>query len=349
MFSNLAKERIFFTQHLYLMLKGGFLISDALEILKKEIKSQKFKLAIDDILSRILGGQSLSDSLSKHPKIFDKFYQNIIRIGEESGSLESNLKYLASQLNSDYETKKKVKGAMFYPLMVITLALIIAFSVTIFILPKLLGVFAQLQMKLPLSTKILISSVSFVESNWIFIIIGIIIFIVLLKILRRFMFFKYLFDKLAISLPITGTITKNIILARFAQNFHTLLKSGIPILKALEILSETLSNEAFKRNLDSIKLEVERGGRISKGFAKFPKTFPLIFSQMVSVGENSGALEDSYSYLNKFYQKEVNSSLKTLSSTLEPVLLIFVGIFVVFIALAIIVPIYQFSGDLKLR
>lgn len=345
----MQKEKIFFTQHLYLMLKGGFLLSEALETLKEEVRSRTFKRALEDILKRILGGESFNKSLAKHPKIFDQFYQNIIRIGEESGNLENNLNYLTSQLRSDYEIKNKVKGAMVYPSIVVVLGLFLAFFVSIFILPKIINIFSVLEIKLPLMTIILIGSVSFLRKNWIFIIMGIIFIILIFRILRKFKTFRYYSDNFILSLPIVGSIVKNLTLSRFSQGLYTVLKSGIPILESLELCGQTLQNEVFKKNLISVKLEVERGGKISQGLKNFPKTFPLIFCQMISVGEKSGALEESYHYLSKFYQNEVDSSLKTLSTILEPLLLILVGLFVGFIALAIITPIYRFTGGLKFR
>lgn len=349
MFSNITKEKIFFTQHLFLMLKGGFLISEALETLREEVKSKALKKALEDVLKRVLSGESLNKSLARHPKIFDQFYQSIIKIGEESGNLENNLKYLASQIRSDYEIKRRIRGAMLYPAMVIILAIIIALVVTIFILPKIIGLFSILEIQLPLITRFLIKSVSFFQKNWIFIILGIILIIFLFKILRKLKSFRYYSDKLIISLPIAGLILRNLTISRFSQSFYTLLKSGLPILESLELCSQTTPNEVFKRNLVSVKLEVEKGGKISQGLRAFPETFPLIFSQMVSVGEKSGTLEDSCHYLAKFYQREVNMSLKTLSTVLEPILLIFVGVFVAFVALAIITPIYRFSSALKFR
>jgi len=331
------------------MLKGGFLVSESLETLKEEVKSKAFKKALEDILKRVLGGESLNQGLARHPKIFDSFYQNIIKLGEESGSLENNLKYLSSQIRSDYETKSKIKGAMLYPLIVIILALIISLVVTIFILPKIINIFTILEVQLPLVTVILIKSVSFLQKNWFFIIAGIIFLILIFKILKKFKIFRYYSDKLVLSLPIIGSIIKNLTLSRFSQSFYTLLKSGIPIIEGLELCSQAVPNEVFKRNLILVKLEVERGGRISQGFKNFSETFPLIFSQMISVGEKSGTLEDSCHYLAKFYQEEVDSSVKNLSTILEPMLLILVGVFVAFIALAIITPIYRFTGALKFR
>lgn len=331
------------------MLKGGFLVSESLETLKEEVKSKAFKKALEDILKRVLGGESLNQGLARHPKIFDSFYQNIIKLGEESGSLENNLKYLSSQIRSDYETKSKIKGAMLYPLIVIILALIISLVVTIFILPKIINIFTILEVQLPLVTVILIKSVSFLQKNWFFIIAGIIFLILIFKILKKFKIFRYYSDKLVLSLPIIGSIIKNLTLSRFSQSFYTLLKSGLPIIEGLELCSQAVPNEVFKRNLILVKLEVERGGRISQGFKNFSETFPLIFSQMISVGEKSGTLEDSCHYLAKFYQEEVDSSVKNLSTILEPMLLILVGVFVAFIALAIITPIYRFTGALKFR
>lgn len=188
MFSDLTKEKIFFTQHFFLMLKGGFLVSEILETLKEEVKSKTLKKAIEDVLKRVLEGESLNKSLSRHPKVFDQFYRNVIKIGEESGNLESNLKYLTSQLRSDYEVKRRVRGAMVYPLIVIILALIIALVVTIFILPKIIDIFTVLEIKLPLVTTILIEVVYFLQKNWLFIIAGIIAIVLIYKILRGYKF-----------------------------------------------------------------------------------------------------------------------------------------------------------------
>jgi len=346
---SLAKEKIFFTQHLFLMIKGGTPISEALDILKKETKSRTFKRVLDDILKRILAGESLTKSFARYPKIFDRFYQSIVKIGEESGNLEENLKYLTSQLRSEYEMKQKIRGVLIYPAIIVFVALFIAFFIIFFILPKIINLFQVLEISLPLATRVLISGTTFLKKNLFFLIFLIIFLILILKILLRLKFFKLFFDKISLSLPIFGQIQKNLNLVRFSQNFYILLKSGVPILESLEICSQYLPNEVLKRNLISVKIDVERGEKISQGLKKFPKFFPLIFSQMVSVGEKTGSLEESYLYLAKFYQQEVDSTLKAFSSLLEPILLILVGIFVGFIALAIITPIYRFTGALRFR
>lgn len=349
MFESLAKEKIFFTQHLFLMLKGGMPISEALEVLKAETKSKYFKKALNDILKRVLAGESLHKSFANYPKIFDRFYQSIIKTGEESGTLERNLEYLALQLRSEYEIKRKISGALIYPAIVILLALVISLFVILYVLPKVTNLFQILAIELPLATRILIKTATFLQQQWLFL-IGLIIFLtIFFRMIFRIKSLKFYFDKISLSLPIVGPIQKDLNLSRFAQNFSTLLQSGMPILECLEICLENLPNEFFKRNLLLVKSEVERGGKISQGLKKIPKIFPLTFSQMIAVGETSGSLEESYLYLSKFYQEEVDSALKNLSNLLEPILLIFVGIFVAFVALAIITPIYRFTGAMKIR
>lgn len=343
----MQKEKMLFAEHLSLMIKGGIPLARALETLKNEAKSRTFKKALKDILKRVLEGESLSRAIAGHPNIFDKLYQNIIRTGEEAGKLEENLGYLASKLQKDYEMRKKVRGALIYPIIIIILALVIALAVTFFILPKITNLFQILEIELPLATQILINTVTFFQNYWVFVLGGIILVVLIFKILQRSKFFKLYFDRISFSLPLFGQIFKNLNLATFARTFYTLLESGVPLLEAFDVTAETQPNEVYRHNLILAKSEVERGRKISQGLKLSPKTFPLVFSEMVLVGENSGTLEESLLYLSEFYEKEVDSTLKNLSGILEPVLLILVGIFVAFVALAIIIPVYKFTGQLR--
>ena len=349
MFSNLTKEKIFFTQHLFLMIKGGLPITEALETLKEETKSKTFKKALEDIIKRILEGETLNQSLARHPKIFDQFFQGIVKIGEESGTLEENLQYLNSKLRSDYEIKRKTKGALIYPLIVIFLAVFIGFFVSFFVLPKAMEIFQMFKFELPLSTRILIFLSSFLKKNWILVIIFVFFLIFLSQFFKRFRFFRYFFDRISLSFPVFGPVFKNANLVQFSQSFYTLLKSGIPIIETFDICIQNLPNEVLKESLASVKVEVEKGGKMSQGLKNSSKIFPPIFSQMVLVGEKSGSLENSFLYLSQFYQEEVDSALKNISIVLEPLLLILVGLFVGFVALAIITPIFKFTGSLRFR
>jgi len=347
MFSISQKEKIFFTEHLSLMIKGGIPLSEAINTLKDEAKSSALKKALEDILKRTLEGQKLSESFQLYPKIFNKFFCSVVKIGEESGTLEESLKYLAQHLRSDYEMKKKVRSALVYPIIIIVVALIIALAITFFVLPKILNIFQVLQLELPLATKILIGGATFLRKDFVFLISGIIILVFIFKLLQKIKFVKFLSDKISLSLPFVGQTIKNLNLARFSRTFFTLLKSGVPVLEAIEISIDTNSNEVFKEGLRLVKLRVEQGQKISQGLKETSKLFPSVFSEMVLIGEKSGSLEESFFYLANFYEREVDYTLKNLAGILEPVLLILVGLFVAFVALAIIIPIYRFVGALS--
>jgi type II secretory pathway component PulF len=343
------KEKIFFVDHLSLMLKGGISISESLDILKNESKSRTFKNVLDDILKRVLEGESLSGGFVKYPRIFNKFFQSIVKIGEESGTLEENLKYLRSYLEDEYSLKKKITAALIYPVFVVILAVTVALMVTFFILPKITDLFQTLAISLPLATKVLINSANFLREDWFLLLIAIIIFIIILKIIQRLNFTRFYIDKMMLSLPLIGQINKGLILARFSRIFYTLFKSGVPILETIDICIDTFPNEVYKRKLISIRSGLEQGERISQNLKNFPNYFPPIFSKMILVGEKSGTLEESFLYLANFYEKETDSTIKNISNLIEPILLVLVGIFVCFIILAIIVPIYKFTGSISDR
>lgn len=349
MFSVSQKEKIFFAEHLSLLIKGGIPISDAIETLKDGTKSPVFKKILDDVLKRILEGQKLSKSLEFYPKIFNKFFCSLVKIGEESGTLQENLKYLAQHLRSNYEMEKKIKGALIYPIIVIIVGFFIAFVVTFFVLPKITNLFQILKIELPLATKILIKTATFLKNYFLLLAILVILLIFLFKLLQKINFFKFYFDKITLSFPFVGQIFKDIGLARFAQTFFTLLKGGVPVLESFEICIDTHPNNVFKKHLILAKSRIEGGEKISQSLKESSRVFPSIFTQMVAIGEKSGTLEESLLYLTHFYEEEVESTLKNLSEILEPVLLIFVGIFVAFIALAVIIPIYRFVGNLRFR
>ena len=341
------KEKMFFTEHLSLMIKGGIPIAEALDTLRKEAKSWIFKRALNDIFKRVLEGESLSKSMARHPRVFDKFFQNIIKSGEESGSLEGNLKYLSSFLRGQYSLRKKIISALIYPIIIIIIAAIIVSVISFFILPKLIKLFKSLGVQLPLPTKVLLIMGEFLQRYWFLVIIGIFGYFLAVKIFKTFSFTKFYIDKKNLLLPVFGRIEKNRCLAEFSRTFSTLLKSGVPILESLDVCIDVLQNEVYKEKLTKVRLEVERGENISHGLKRFPKNFPTIFSQMVLIGEKTGSLEESFSYLTEFYEKEVDSAVRSISSIIEPLLLILVGFFVAFVALAIIMPIYQITSGIR--
>lgn len=340
-------EKIFFAEHLSLMIKGGIPINEALTTLRDVSKSSGFKKTISDVVEGILRGESLSSNLERHPKVFSKFFCAVVKTGEESGTLEENLMYAADQTRSFYEMKKKAKGALVYPILVMSMGIVIAFAVSFFILPKITSAFRFLEVKPLLTTRILIASSSFLQKYWWMLLIGVILLIVAFRALRKLKAVGTFFDKAVLSLPFIASIFRSLNLARASKAFYTLSKSGMPILETIDTVAETLPNQAYKKALHLICPDIEEGKKMSQGLKNFPKLFPATFVEMVAVGERSGALEESFSYLADFYKKEVDSNLRNLSEIIEPVLLILVGIFVAFIAIAIILPIYHFLGEFR--
>ena len=348
------KEKFFLAEHLSLMLKGGIPISEALETLRDESRSRTFRRILSDILERALEGESLGKSFARYPQIFDRFFLSIVKIGETSGSLEENLKHLATQLRKDYELGRKVMGALLYPSLIALLAIAIILLVIFWVLPKITPVFQSLQAmgvvgQLPLATKILLDLGAFLKKYGILIPVILILLFFIFKALKRIKQVRFYIDKISLSLPLLGDIFKNINLARFSWNLYTLLKSGMPILETLEICANILPNEIYRNNLAMIKSQVERGEKISSALKKNPKYFPPIFSAMILVGEKTGALEESSLYLAQFYSQEADSSLQNISDIIGPILLIFVGILVVLVAFATIIPIFRFIGEIKTR
>lgn len=346
---TLEEQKMLFSQHLSLLIKGGVSLVEGINTLKGEVKSRSFRQALDDIAKRVFAGEKLARAMSSHPRIFDKFFQNIIRVGEESGSLEENLQYLAQKLQKDIEIGKKVKAALLYPAIVVLLALAVVLLVAFFVLPQITGLFQALQIPLPFATKLLISSISFFRSYWI-LGLGVVVLLALaFRISARIGSLKFFSDKLALSLPVAGRVLENFNLAYFSRNFYTLLKSGIPLLDALAVLAEIVPNKVYARNLEMVRQKVERGEKISQGLKLFSKDFPAVFAEMVVVGERAGTLEESFLYLADYHEKETDQLLKNLSALVEPLLLILVGVFVGFVALALITPVYQFTGQLRFK
>ena len=348
------KEKIFFTEHLALMIKGGTPVPEALGVLKEETRSRTFRKILNEILKRVLEGESLSKNFERHPKVFDRFFLSVVNLGEKSGTLDENLKYLSLQLRKDYDMRKKITGALLYPALILVLALAILLMIIFFVLPKVAPIFHNLQSmgvveKFPLGTKILLDSGDWLKKYSFLIPIFLIIIFLFLKLIQRIKAIKLFFDKLVVFSPFLGQISRQLNLSRFSYSFYILLKSGTSILETIEICSKIMPNEVYKRGVASVKLNVERGEKISTGFKKNPKIFPAIFTEMFLVGEQTGSLEKSSLYLAQFYTKEADSALDNISNIIGPILLIFLGVIVLFIWLSTIIPIFKFIGEIRVR
>ncbi len=339
-------ERVNFTKHLATMLKAGIPIDEAIETLIDQTQNPYFKKILEESLESIKNGQTLSEALSRHKRAFSHFYISLIKISEESGTLEENMEFLAEQLNKSYTLKKKIQGAMLYPTLIIVAAFVMSAFISIFILPQLVEFFESFEVELPLTTRILLAIANFMESYGIFFFGGVVASLVGLKFLVTIKKIKRIWHGILLKLPIVGKIVKLNQLAKLSRNLGVLLKSGVPIVKGLEVTANTLSNLKFKEIILSVKQAVEEGQSIHATLTeKAYKDIPSIFITMVKVGERSGTLGNSLLYLGDFYEEEIDNFSNNLTTIIEPILLIAIGLGVGFIALAIVTPIYELTGS----
>lgn len=339
---------LFFTKHLAVMLKSGIPLSESLATLKDQTKNPVFKDVMADIQADVENGQSLDSALSKHNHIFSSFYISLIGIGEKSGNLEENLEYLSLQLKKTYDFNKKIQGAMLYPKLILAATVIMGMFMSLFVLPKLVDLFKSLDVKLPLSTKILLFVANIMKNFGILIVAGFAGIAVLISLLLRTALIKPKWHKLILSLPIIGTLNQNIQLTAFCRNLGIMLKSGLTITDALKTQLAATDNLVYKDYLADFLKAVEKGKKLSDEMvSKKYGLIPAIVPKMIGVGEESGKLEDVFLYLGDFFEEDVDDTTKNLSNILEPVLLLVIGVLVAFVSLAIISPIYQLTGSIR--
>ncbi len=337
------KEKMFFARHLAIMSRSGMQILDILRTLQKQAKSKTFKKIIAGLIDDVGNGQFLADGLAKHQKLFGEFFINIVRVGEISGSLAENLEYLADSLKKKRELEAKVKGAMMYPVIILFATFGITGALMFFIFPKILPIFRSLKIELPLITKIFITVSTFLIDNGPLVFLGVVISCIAMWFLLRIPSIRYIWHRFMLMLPVAGTMVQNFNVIAFVRALSLLMKSGVKIVQSLEITANSSNNLVYRKVLKEVSVAVGQGDPISKHLALHPRLFPVVFSQMIAVGEDTGRLTDTGLYLADYFEGELDNSTKTLSSVLEPLLLVIMGFVVCFIALAIILPIYEVS------
>jgi type IV pilus assembly protein PilC len=330
------------------MVKSGIPISEVLSTLLEQTKSPAMKTVIKKLSDDVENGQSLSKTFAKHPETFSKFYISLIQISEESGSLDENLEMMANELAEIYSLKKKIQGAMLYPGLVLLVATVMGGFISLFILPQLVDFFSAFDIELPVATKILLFFANLMKNSGVAIISGLIVGFFLIARITKTAPIKPHWDALVLKLPLLGGFLNSSQLAQFSKNLGILIKSGVPITESIEITAETMSNLKFRNDLLKIGSQITKGKGMAEAMEKGKYSeFPTLVSRMIGVGEKTGKLDESLLYLSEFYEEEVDEFSKNLTTTLEPVLLIVIGLLVGFLALAIITPIYELSGSIR--
>ncbi|KKR15187.1 MAG: hypothetical protein UT42_C0007G0003 [Candidatus Falkowbacteria bacterium GW2011_GWA2_39_24] len=339
-------QKAVFAKHLSVMLRSGLNVVEALKISSTSTKG-KLQTVVISVLKSVQAGHLLSSAMERHPKVFSGLFIGATYAGEASGTLDQSLENVAEQLKKEQELVSKVKGAMFYPVIILIAAFVLGLALTFLVLPKITPLFEGLGQDLPASTKALMWFSKFVEAHSAPLLIGVIALTVIFVWVIRQEFSKPIIHWLLLRIPIIRNITRGSNLSRFSLTLGTLLKTGLNIDAALEITKNTLSNHYYKRALVKINDRVNKGASLSENLRRYEGLFPPMMNRMVMVGERSGKLEETLLYLAEFYQIEVDNDTKTLSTAIEPILLLSIGVVVGFLAISIVTPIYNITGTVK--
>lgn len=340
-------DKLFFIKHFATLIKAGVPISEVMTTIIEQ-SPNGLKNILIKVEGDIINGQSLANSLKKFPKVFDNFFVSLVNAGEESGNLEKNLGFLADQMTKDYALKQKVQSAMLYPSLILGSTMVMGTGIAWFILPKLIDLFSSFEVDLPLTTKVLMGLAVFMKNYGLIVVLGMISMIVIMITLLQIRPIKKFWQTIMLDFPLFGRVAINGELARFSRNLGMLLKSGLPTLTAIDITTNTLTNLKFVDDLQEIRNNVKGGMQIAKSMNR-PKYFEFdkLTIRMIDVGERSGNLEEMLGYLSEYYDAEIDTASKNMSTLLEPILLLIIGTVVGFVALAVISPIYSLIGGIR--
>ena len=334
------QEKMMFARNLAVMIQAGLSLTRALAVLQKQTASAKFKSIIGSVDESVRKGTTFSESLGAHPHVFSPIFIAMVGAGENSGKLDEALKVLAIQLKNDYELRRKIKGALMYPSVIITAMILIGVLMLMYVVPTLVSTFNQLGVVLPPTTQFIIQTSNSLIANGIFILIAMpFIFYGVWQLMATHTA-KLLLDRVLLKLPVVSGINKKINSARTARTLSSLTASGVPILKALEITSTVIQNHLYQEVLARAQADIQKGEPLSQAFIAHTELYPILVGEMIAVGEETGKTSDMLHHLALFYEKEVAAATKDLSSIIEPVLMIIVGIIVGFFAISMIQPLY---------
>jgi type II secretory pathway component PulF len=342
-----VKEQTFFAKRLSFLIRANVPLLESLTMLREQTNSRNYGRVLDTVIDDISNGQFLSKSLSRFKKTFGEFAINIIKVGESSGILSQNLDYLADELKKKYTLRRKVFGAFIYPALITLATIGITVFLMVYLFPKIMPIFNSLHASLPLSTRIVIFLSDFLRHEGVLFFFIIALFVALFTVvLKKSLRFHFIFDQLVMKIPIIGNMIQNYNLANTTRTLGLLLKSGITLSEAFPIVADTTKNLVYKNEFQLLSKAINRGEKISTQLKRKRNLFPDILSQMIAVGERSGNLSNTLVYLSELYDAEVDEMTKNLSTLIEPILMIFMGILVGFIAISIITPIYGITQNL---
>lgn len=339
------KELMILFRQLATLIEARVAIVSSLNTIAEQSDNRYLQIVVKEVSDDIKDGMSFADALEKHPDVFSSLTINMVRSGEVSGNLNKSVEFVADSIEKNYELTSKIKSALYYPLFVLSVAFVVGFLVVTFILPKITVMIKELNVPVPWYTTALVTLGDFMSQYW---------WAVLLVIIGGFVGFIYYirseagrheWQLIVLKIPVIGTLARNIYIARFADNLSALLNGGIPVVRALLIVSEVIGNHVFKKIIMQAAEEVKVGSAMSIVLMQ-SKEIPPIVSQMISIGEETGTLSQVLKSIGTFYGREVDATTKNLTSLMEPVLIVILGIGVGILVVGVLMPIYNIAGQI---
>lgn len=339
------KEKVVFTRQLAVMVSANLPLVRALRILTKQTENKAFKKIIQEVAEELEGGIRFSMALGKHPDVFNTFFVNMVRSGETTGELADTLVYLADQMEKDYDLVSRIKGAMIYPIFIFIGMIVVGIIMMIFIIPRMTEQLTEFGGQLPLSTRMLIGLSSFMASNWI-LLLGVLLGVIIgVRFYTRTDRGRIQFDYLLLKTPIFGSLFQRIYLVRITRSLQTLTAGKVPLPEGLKVVSKVVGNAVYKEMIEQTIKEVEDGNSLSSVFVK-SSVMPIMLSQMIVVGEQTGQLTEVLMKVTDFYTREIDNLVANLVNLIEPVIMIIMGLAVGFMVAAIIMPTFNLASQL---
>jgi type IV pilus assembly protein PilC len=338
-----TQEKKDFVKTLALLIKSGSPINESFKILADQARSPILKKTLRKAQERTERGTPIYQVFEEDPN-FEQAFAGFIKAGEESGTLDKNLKYLAGWLDGKQSLEREMSSATLYPKIILVFSVFLGGGLTFFVLPQLIPIFTALEVDLPLPSRMLLAMSNFIQHRGLDLALGIVAFSLIAYLLSRFERVREIFDDLIIKVPIVGSFIRDYQLTIISQLISTLFGSGLMVTKILDITSGSVSNRTYRKSLEHIKKRVIKGDSFSMALNDFPNLYPSIYVSIITTGEETGSFVDSFTYLADYFLSSITDKTKKLPVVLEPVILILIGCFVAFIASAIILPIYQVTG-----
>lgn len=332
-----------FTRQFSTMIDAGLPIVQSLDILAEQTENKPLKSTIRDVRRDVSGGTTLADALEKHPKVFDDLYVNMVRAGEAGGVLNTILNRIALFIEKANRLKKKVKGAMIYPATIVVVAIGVVSILLIFVIPVFAELYGSMGRALPAPTQITINISNFFRAYFVHVVVIIALIVVGIKMYYKTAKGRMVIDGILLKMPILGDLLRKVAVARFSQNMSLLLASGVPILEGLAITAKTAGNKVIEKAIMDARISISEGKTVAEPLEK-SGVFPPMVCQMVSVGENTGALDNMLKRVGDFYEEEVDNSVNNITALMEPMIMVFLGIVLGGLVISMYLPIFQLGS-----